>query len=775
MSDASGRTGASRPSKFAAVEVTFPPSNDLRHLLVAGAEAQLNLLPERLARLRQVASECDPVGLLATFATYGLSRTVGKDGVGQSSPTGTEQHHAELLQALLLTMPANEWGSDPCRPEVMQELFELVPKLADAFLARQLSRDEDTSDRDDAARAVGHLQARMRLHTQAVRNWAHYSKMVAISKDLYGPLQGWAEHHGFEPGELVRVAESLVSFADEALTHRWTTLRQLQTARSPDRMADLFFRRVPELVSLKDDVRDLVAGLPFQARVAVFLNLLDRVTSTRLLVDPLGLSEAVDVAGERVQAVFDALALRPGALVGADTDRFFIGNPVWDRPLLRLGDAVMATTPQVVFSYMHEIVGRLAVEASGQAALAKRRSTYLERKVEELFAAALPGAILRSGLSWTSGGRRYETDLLVQLGRVLLIVEAKSHRLTASSLRGAPERMRRHVEDLIVAPSLQSARLEERVMTGATGDADALDVCRQISVEPEHVDRIIRLSITLDDFSILSASEQELRAANWIPDDHILAPAITVADLATIADILDRPALLLHYLSRRSMFQSAHQLTADEWDLIGYYLEMGFGHEAFPDDVHLVLTGASSELDRYYTSLDAGVRLPKPKAKLQPYVWQLLQSLETHASEWWLLASLQLLDALDPDSQRQLERAMNSSRKRIRRRKGTEPEGIAVTVLPDGGSSALTVLVVDSADDQQERAMSLTEKVLRTSGRSGCITIVRSSAHWSRPYEFMMSGCLSNDDVFLLRGVVHSGRTHAPANGDRNDRAVPLE
>jgi hypothetical protein len=92
-----------------------------------------------------------------------------------------------------------------------------------------------------------------------------------------------------------------------------------------------------------------------------------------------------------------------------------------------------------------------------------------------------------------------------------LIVEDKSAALSASGLRGAPDRIKRHIQDLILAPSEQSTRFENLIRAAQGGDVAAIESLKPLGLPLDAIDRILRVSVTLDDFSVLSSAERQLK------------------------------------------------------------------------------------------------------------------------------------------------------------------------------------------------------------------------------------------------------------------------
>lgn len=152
-----------------------------------------------------------PPHLIGVIAGWGLARSSGPEGISSTSMlAGIEQHHIELLQALLLTLPDKEWGQPPAESGDFEFAVDTVKQLATAFHRRRLSQ----MDRPGgvAEKAIITLQELVRDHTQMVRNWGYYDDMIRIVKGLYAPLdEAFATAHGFRAADLVDVIDAILS------------------------------------------------------------------------------------------------------------------------------------------------------------------------------------------------------------------------------------------------------------------------------------------------------------------------------------------------------------------------------------------------------------------------------------------------------------------------------------------------------------------------------------------------------------------------------------
>lgn len=190
---------------------------------IRDAKAAAEAFPRLVADILEVFRRAYPLHVIATIAFWGLSHAGGPQGFLMTGVIkGIEQHHVELLQALLLALERSEWGEEPASSEEIQRTIDAVVALATAFHRRRLIQLEECAD-DLERLTVISLQERMRDYTQMVRNWSNHSEMLRIVRGLHEPLDAaFAAHHGYSASDLIDVVESLVDFHQ---VRSWTSLR----------------------------------------------------------------------------------------------------------------------------------------------------------------------------------------------------------------------------------------------------------------------------------------------------------------------------------------------------------------------------------------------------------------------------------------------------------------------------------------------------------------------------------------------------------------------
>ncbi|GLS87572.1 hypothetical protein GCM10010873_25460 [Cypionkella aquatica] len=261
-------------------------------------------------------------------------------------------------------------------------------------------------------------------------------------------------------------------------------------------------------------------------------------------------------------------------------------------------------------------------------------------------------------------------------------------------------------------------------------------------IDADRIDRIIRLSVTLDDLSVLTSAEADFKAVGWVPADHDLAPTILISDLGYIIDILDSPLPILHYLAERSFFQKAFDLLGDELDFLGLYLATGFNLAAMQrENIKFVPSGMSAPLDSYYTSRDAGIKLRKPKMILRPTFSRLINHLADRRPVGWTTIGLHLLACADPSEQATIERKLEELRGIVRKNFRDPKHLNSLKIQPPEDRKARVVFYIfpDVLRAKMRQNMEhLAAEVLEDEVVQSCVVFSRSIDQWDRPYEAVL-------------------------------------
>lgn len=733
--------GGDATSGMHMVELPFSKIDRQAHRanLLQEGEQSTARFPALIAEILQLYRTVYPLHIVAAVSCGAMSHPVGPEGVSlKGLIEGVEQHHLELLLALLCMIRRSEWGMEPASPIEIQAAIDAVKALATAFHRRRLLQLPSIQD-PEAGFVVG-LQEQIRDHTQMVRNWGYYSDMVRISKAAHAPLDpAFAKFHGYSATELIDVADALMAVYCERLGSRFTLLQEIFRHRTRKAIVYDFFARYEGVAG---DPDALLASLPRRMTLRELRMMLrahaDRWLVMEMRVEPGIVSERLGMPLDRVQRIFETLTLRPGELIGHDPEHLFLANPAWHKPGLHVDDDFIFFAPQSIMSFIWPILRGLCEAAGLKSALEKRRSQFLEDAVGDAIEAAVPGTVLHRNAKWKWQGRGYETDLLAVVDRVVLIVEAKSHVITDGGLRGGPRAIRRHIRQLLIEPAEQSARLRDVLLAARKGDAVAGVIAGQLRIDPAKVERVVRLSVTLDDFAALASAEAELKRAGWLPADLELPPTMNLAELETCIDILDGPVFFLHYLVARERIQRATPIFGYELDYLGMYLECGLELSELVSGTHTgMINGMSAAIDRYYVSRDQGFSARKPRPLMGAYLDSVIGSFQTRRAATWTIMGLALLDAIGPGRGAELDNELEALAHSVAEN-WFDPmhQNVFVATGPCRHSLAIFYIYPEVLEEGLiERLDTIVGSVMDGMDHDRGIVIARMLERWHRPYE----------------------------------------
>jgi len=374
----------------------------------------------------------------------------------------------------------------------------------------------------------------------------------------------------------------------------------------------------------------------------------DFIYSAKELAVNSGYSENI------VESILNKLSFTFGDLYKNNPEYYFLDNPVWTHPFIKISqNEYYCPMPHLFFSFIFETFnmlmgGNLSLVNSYQ----KSRSEYLENEVASIMKNKFPDYPFKMNLKWQDGEIEYETDFIMKVSSFLFIIEAKSGAVSRSALRGAPESLKRHIDELIVAPAIQSERLYNKIKC-ILAKSESNYLSGQLGFSIDDCKEIIRISVTLDDFAMLQSNIGLLKECKLYPGNLSLVPTLTIADFSTIADLFSS-AIFISYFLKRTYIENNLKYFGDEVDLMGFYLKTGFNFEIPGDDKLFILTGMSKPVDDYYTVKQRG----KPVLNLTKWWRDILDRIATKKFPAWIEYSCHILN-LSYEEQEEIERKID--------------------------------------------------------------------------------------------------------------------
>ena len=581
------------------------------------------ILAEQLEKLAALSSQSNPFQILSIFAYYDrlFYDSYKKTKMDDYSPL--EQNSVEFFQAYFLTKKIDSMPVQITQPATILELQKTLKVIADTFPFVGISEGIAESQ-DIKSRALCQVSKKIRLHTYSIRNPCFKDQNSKHLKLLFKPLDDiFVLKTGIKLSCLVDMWDALLDEFTQKINKRIDLFRELKNKKTP---ADIikYYCKYDSTADEKTMLQICQSeGLKKENAIAMCVNYADfdlPQLYTFSLDDFLRFYPEV-VNPEALLKVIANWSYNPEDLVGQEIEHIFLNNPIWKRPLVRIGErAFFWPLIEMFQSFGIEMLEELLMPFPDLIYKYKQetRSEYLEDNVEELMKEAFPFADIHVGAKWRDGEKNAENDILIHFDDVLIVVECKSGRITPPTRRGAPKRLEYDIDKLIQDASAQSQRLAERILSD---DRKIEFSCKRggdFSIEPKKIFRVIRLNVTLDFWGPVACGIRALTDAGLISKEMASAPTIALYDLENIFEILDSPLTKLHYLARRIEFERRVDIYADEMDLLTFYLDNGFniGEVEFDDRNRVMIYSISKQIEPYFFGKSAGKMVKKPEVKL---------------------------------------------------------------------------------------------------------------------------------------------------------------
>lgn len=719
------------------------PRDRLTQVMAGFGREQAEQFGSTTTAVRDLVSRVDPVGLLACLTVYGITDFMDEDGLlTPKERSRLLPAHVELTQMMALSIAPATGPANPVRPQDVHSMFELLPKWSDQFHWKRLSQIEKIAT--DVERRRLEVQEQMRTTTQMIRNWGFYDQVKRIGAELLGPLDARFEtQRGFRLTDLVLIFDYMFVESQRRVNAHIDRLRPAMQAQTISEAATAYFNAIPELTGSPKDFESLMRAnrATVKTAKAMILSHSDLRLHECYTFAAAQIASGVGRPVPVVQSALQQMSYRWGELHNSNLEHAFMNNPVWIKPAIAVGeDDYFCPLPQTFFAFLFEtVLSTICDSPSLRDAYDNRRSNYLEEKVTELFGNAFPEAVLTPNFKWQSLDRsqEFESDLIVVMDSTLLLVEAKSGRVSPQARRGAPEGLRKDIDRLLVEPSRQSKRLEDFIKAAKAGKAGTEAFKAAFPADLDRVHRVFRISVTFEDVGFIQTNINALKAAEYVPADIAAAPAVTLADLEIVFDILKSPLERLHYWAQRSIWEGKADYTADEIDLLGVYLNTGLTVGDIHKNVRISFLGASKPVDEYYEAVRHGISKEKPTYQATQWWRDVLGRLQASRPDRWMEAGIVLLSA-GYAQQVEIEKRVKSLAKVVLRDReaAASRNGLVFTASADTTEAISLLVLISSQIPDRFRLMEnmASHAFAENANVDRCVVIMLNADEFHYPY-----------------------------------------
>lgn len=658
---------------------------------------------ESLNELRELLLPLDTTDLASLFSMYFLSTPEGVHTPDYEHEI--YQHHIELLQALSLQIPlAKKKELRPVLPEDIENITELIKKISDSFSYMRLKNAIDKNHRESMK--LGLLE-NMRTHTLAVRNFAYPSQIIETMHQIFSPIEDdFYRNTGLKISSLITMILNVIELMTQKLNEHRDKIIRVYSSTNKNQMIDSYLEEFPviETDKEKEELLNFSSELNKEELFAMMISHSDMFVSN---IYTLSINDFVsnypddEVSFSSLSAILESWSYDIGNLKDSKTEYFLLANPIWRKPLIKVGEERYSfPIPSIFLEYGIKMIEQ-AVEDYPEIfkKYHNSRGKVLEDRLEDLFKHAFPEANIYKGSLWWDGEeeKEFENDLLVLVDSYAIVIEAKAGTISDPARRGAPERLQREVQELLVDPSIQAKRFSNHLHLnkGTTIELNTKGTSKN-KINLAETEKIITLGVTIELFGSLGNKQKELAEAGFIDDVQLISPSIPINDLEIIFDALETSSEKLHYISKREYIEKDINYFGDELDLLSFYLQTGFNIDKNKLNPNLLqLTSNSEELDPYYMQKYALEPLSNPnqqKPKPRRTTWwnDIIKKLDTEKKNKWTIISNTLLE-LPYEEQVKFEKAVRKIKKAAQ--KGMRNNNDNVVVVGTGPEEENSILV----------------------------------------------------------------------------------
>ena len=709
----------------------FTPA-ELAEAQIRGVAAE-NEFDDTFQKLRRICQTFNQIELLSRLAMVAIAEQ-SKFGASNFNPT-LQAFELEIFQAVALSEELNKDWDQRTIAQAVEDSIELLRRNSKTFKEKSLLKLSGERASDKTAEVL----ERIRTTTQSVRGARHAYQTRAYLRELAANLDDrFRSHLGCSLSDVTAFFESTAFRIDRELEHLRSISRRWMAASDPKKCVSLFLEDNPDQANhpFLFEISSKSVGLS-EMKGTLFAIFEENLRA----VFQLKRDETADTSNcDRIWNVLERISIGFGDVLPDSIDHLHLSNPVITKPLVtdKKGNYYLFCT-QTLFASLIEIVDGLAIsKPSLKKAIEDFKASWLETKLNSVLATAFPSGEIHPNAKWNDiDAKEGETDSILLIDKTVGLFEAKSGRITAPAKRGAPERLKRQIDELLVVPSRQSARFEALLKNSAS-PVSFRTPAGKVNLEATDVREVFRINVLFDTIGPLSTGTRRLVEAGFIHPDEPMAPCMSIFELETLLDLLPDQISKIHYLRRRCELERNSLIEADEMDMIALYLETCFhiGDYEF-SDAGFGIYGWS---DRIASMYDHVGRRASIEVKLKrTAMWsRLLRAIEDTGEQGWTRFGYRLCETRYAD-QWVIQKLKQQTFKKAGKVKVGQAVHTGTYSAEDVDLMPIAICVGNHVSDFGifQHSQQAAHAIMKISGRNDALVIYWDTAVPTLPYKFI--------------------------------------
>ena len=535
-------------------------------------------------KLIEYIDQFEPIKLLTQlFLTHLIVRA--DESPGENDEANRWTVRIELLAGYLLGKEYPLVCSSDIDGAVMQNIEDLFDEYDLAIDIDTISRTTGNPESD-----IDPLMRSIRHYARWVRGDCHTHQYFNATIGLYGSHQTWfLENLGFTIGDAIVAFRSLTRDYDKrirtekkrALGYAKNAIIDLDSRTEPleDTKASIaceqFFGRSDEILAFTRQYLSQISGLD-QGVCGKILN---------------RLSQEFGYKHPKFPNTFQDPRLSPWDY-----------NTLYERPLIHHnGQYWMILTPIINPVLMNTFFFDLMADDSYKPTFEDSRGKWIETETYRFLLRIFPHNEVFLNPLYPNGDEL--SDVLVLHDQKILIFQCKAKSLTLSARMGKDSsQLKLDLKKAVENAYLQGARARNHLLSGKQSMFWSKGKSERHIVKGSRINGVYIINVTQASLQNIVTRWSVLSPPLGLFQDKDYPWSVSLTDLDTITEILNRPEQFLHFIKRRLRIEYiSSEVLGDELDILGFYLSQGLYFESseFKNTDSVMLSGMSHAVDKY--------------------------------------------------------------------------------------------------------------------------------------------------------------------------------
>ena len=537
--------------------------------------------------LADFLEELDPVKLITQLTLTHLFYPGG-----EFKPEHDDIHKwsrwIEFLSGYLLTHQYPENANkfiDGRTLSKLEKILERYFKAINIYLISETSNNR----KPDGQQLLFHSK----IHSLNVRGDTFPHKLLELSHSLYSAHPTlFQEKFGLRINHAIHLYKSIFNELENRINKNRTIFRQRAKIETNEQI-----KENPELEGNRNDIELSNFGKLFFLNSDIHLSF-----TLQELIEFSKLSPEICIAFlSRLSQVF---GYRNSYYPNTYTDPLkapWDYNTLYEKPIVKVHSKFFvpnpALFPTVLLNTFHY---DLITDDNFKNEYNSLRGKWLEKRTADSLSSIFGSDNVILNPEYPSGEEL--SDVLVLYDRKIFIIQCKSKALRYESKIGKDYETLKSDIRKGIRESFDQAIKARRYLV-ETENPKLINHNIRLTIDTDQVTDVFLISITLGYYQSIVTKLANFETELNLFQENDFPWAISLSDFETIAEIITDPSEFIHYTKQRiKIEQTNFHLSADEIDLLNYYLSQGINFESGNLKKYngVMLTGFSSQVEEYF-------------------------------------------------------------------------------------------------------------------------------------------------------------------------------